>query len=204
MTKLLHGVGYNSGGKHKTKIDGVATRSYRAWCSMMDRCYCPLVHRRRPRAAESTVAVEWHDYQAFAEWFNSHPHSNLDYCLDKDILVSGNKIYSPSTCCLIPHEINTLFNDSLGRRGKYLLGVSFDKQKNKFRACIRINGKHTHLGRFNSELEAHLAYVKAKEAHVLHKASEWKGKITDDVYDALRGLYRRQEAAEAEAAEAGE
>ena len=29
--------------------------------------------------------------------------------IDKDILVKGNKVYSPNTCCLVPKNVNNLF-----------------------------------------------------------------------------------------------
>ena len=45
--------------------------------------------------------------------------------------------------------------------GKYMKGVSFDKKLNKFKAQIRIDYKSKHLGYFDTELEAHQAYMKA-------------------------------------------
>lgn len=45
-------------------------------------------------------------------------------------------------------------------------GISWDSERGKWRAEIRINGKNTRIGRFDTELEAHLAYCKA--AAVLH------------------------------------
>ena len=43
-----------------------------------------------------------------------------------------------------------------------LLGVSFDKRRNKFRARIRINYKEKGLGYFKTPEEAHTAYLNAK------------------------------------------
>jgi len=40
-------------------------------------------------------------------------------------------------------------------------GVCWDKDRNKWRSDIRINGKRKHLGLFKCELEAHHAYQKA-------------------------------------------
>ena len=42
------------------------------------------------------------------------------------------------------------------------IGVCFDSRRNKYSAQIRINGKNTHLGMFDSPDVAHAAYVKAK------------------------------------------
>ena len=40
-------------------------------------------------------------------------------------------------------------------------GVSWDKYKNKWAACISINCKTKHLGRFTNEIDAHNAYQEA-------------------------------------------
>ena len=40
-------------------------------------------------------------------------------------------------------------------------GVSWSKEKKKWKSCIRINGKSKHLGYFTDELEASNAYQKA-------------------------------------------
>lgn len=51
-------------------------------------------------------------------------------------------------------------NKKVHRNGK-LVGCYFDKQHQKFRARININGKVKHLGLFTTELEAHNVYKKA-------------------------------------------
>lgn len=48
-------------------------------------------------------------------------------------------------------------------RNGHLQGTSFHKVTGKWRAQIRINGVKNHLGLFNSEGEAHNAYLKAME-----------------------------------------
>ena len=42
-------------------------------------------------------------------------------------------------------------------------GYCFDKHSNKYKSCIRINGKSKHIGNFNTELEAREAYLNAKK-----------------------------------------
>lgn len=45
-------------------------------------------------------------------------------------------------------------------------GVSFDKVNQKWRAKIKVQGKHYSIGRYTTELEARDAYIaKAKELH---------------------------------------
>ena len=57
-----------------------------------------------------------------------------------------NKIYSPDTCIFVPNRINCAFTKSNASRGKYPIGVSFDKKSNKFRAYIDITKlKYTNM-----------------------------------------------------------
>ena len=46
-------------------------------------------------------------------------------------------------------------------------GVCWDKSRGKWFSSIKINGKRINLGRFNTELEAHNAYLKALEENNL-------------------------------------
>ena len=50
------------------------------------------------------------------------------------------------------------------RKGR-LPGACFDTKSKKWKSCISINGKNVHLGLFDTELEAHLAYCKAHEEY---------------------------------------
>jgi hypothetical protein len=45
------------------------------------------------------------------------------------------------------------------------LGTSFNKHANKFTAQIQIYGKKTHLGCFETAIEAHNAYIEAKRKY---------------------------------------
>ena len=56
------------------------------------------------------------------------------YHLDKDILVKGNKVYSPETCCFVPQEINSLLVTSVRSRGDQPIGVSYNKLTQKYEA----------------------------------------------------------------------
>lgn len=185
MKKLILGVATNSGGRYKTGSNGKMTKSYVAWYNMLLRAYCPKYHVRRPTYISCLVAEEWLEYQDFAEWFENHEYSNHGYQLDKDLLIPGNKLYTPDRCVFVPQQLNKLLTDSGAARGQYKQGVRFHKGANKFRADVAISGKQKHLGYYDNELEAYNAYKKAKEQYVKDMANLWKNDIADDVYQAL-------------------
>ena len=185
MSKLTHGVGYNSKRKHKVKSNGIDTIAYVVWRDMITRCYSTKEQLRRPNYAHSDVDERWHDFQDFADWYYSHPYSDIGYQLDKDILVPGNKIYSPDTCCFVPMQINVIFTNRAACRGSYPQGVTLSKRNSNFVARLMVNGKKNHLGCFDTPEEAYQVYKIAKEAYVKEKALEWQGRIADNVFQAL-------------------
>ena len=91
--------------------------------------------------------------------------------LDKDILFSGNKVYSEETCVFVPKVVNMFTTDSGASRGELLIGVCWHKGVGKYqsRCCNPFTKKQEHLGLFVNELEAHQAWLKRKLelAHLL-------------------------------------
>lgn len=185
MSKLILGVGTNSRGKYKATIDGKNVKAYRTWYNMLHRAYCPKRHAKQPTYADCSVADEWLEYQDFADWFENHEYSNRGYQLDKDLLIPGNKIYTPDRRTFVPRQLNTLLNDCGAARGQYPQGAILNKRNNKFMARIRINGKDKYLGNFDTEQEAYQAYKEAKEANVKRMANHWQDDIAANVYDSL-------------------
>ena len=106
-----------------------------------------------------------------------------EFALDKDILLKGNKIYSPETCCFVPQEINNLFIKRLRGRGKYPIGVSLNK--GKYFSEISCGNTRISLGYFDTPQEAFQAYKTAKEAYIKEVADKWRGQITEQVYEAM-------------------
>lgn len=185
MTKLTYGIGFNSRRKHKTRINKKITGSYQAWSSMMERCYSTEYQKRNPTYIGCTVDVCFHDFQDFADWYESQEHKSLGYHLDKDLLILNNKVYSLDTCQLVPSEINTLLSDCSAARGVYPQGVCLHNQSGRYLANIRINGIKKSLGLFDCPNKAHQVYKEAKERHVKNKALEWANRIDWDVFVAL-------------------
>jgi len=105
--------------------------------------------------------------------------------LDKDILLKGNKVYCPELCVFVPKAVNVLFTKHDAARGNWPIGVSWDKEKEKFQAGFRVKGKRKHLGRFSTPEAAFAAYKTAKEAGCNRLAVEYKPQIDPRVYQAL-------------------
>ena len=115
--KSVYGVGM-VGEKYPIWIDNAKVcKEYNTWKNMLHRCFDSREKKKRPTYQDATCCKEWLLYENFYEWL--HSQDNFDkwlignkWCLDKDILVKGNKTYSPETCCLVPNRINVLFTKS--------------------------------------------------------------------------------------------
>lgn len=108
MNPSMYGVGFDTGGKHKTRsANKVFSKSYLTWKNMLKRCYGKTERKLHYSYRYCTVDPLWHNFQNFAEWFNdNYPLKEGDWQLDKDKLSSGCKIYSPKTCCFISRAEN--------------------------------------------------------------------------------------------------
>ena len=93
--------------------DGSRKKSYYYWKNMISRCYKSDINVN-PTYVECMVCNEWLCYANFEKWFDKNYYTipNEKICLDKDILVKGNKIYSPQTCCFVPQKINNMFENN--------------------------------------------------------------------------------------------
>ena len=82
----------------------------------------------------------------------------------------------------MPSYINLLFTKSDAKRGKYPIGVYYNKHAKKFQAKCRINGKLKGLGYYNTIGEAFNTYKQAKEQEVKRIADECveKGYMTEN------------------------
>lgn len=182
----VEGVGYYGQGSYKARgEDKEKTLVYNRWRHMLMRCYNKVYHKRQPTYKDCEVVEEWHNFQNFAKWFEENYVEGWD--IDKDLIVKGNKVYGPETCCFVPEKINNILLKTDSRRGKYPIGVS--KKQGFFRASIRNKDSKdrlaTHLGSFNTPEEAFQAYKEAKEKYIKEVAEEYKDIIDDRVYNTL-------------------
>ncbi len=180
LTPIMCGIGYRGTDDVDCKSD-----AYIKWHDMMNRCYNEKFLERQPQYRGCTVCKEWHNFQNFKLWYEEHKYGNMVLDLDKDILIKGNKVYSPDTCCLVPHDINTLFITCGKSRGDLPLGVHFDKSKGKYRAETTIMGKKRKLGTFDNPEDAFARYKEFKTDLIETTADSYKGDLPDKVYYAM-------------------
>ena len=175
------------GTKYPSKVNGVITKEYDLWHSMLERCYSDSYKKKYPTYEGCEVSDNFKSYEYFYEWCHSQiGFGNEGWHLDKDLLIKGNKVYSEDSCIFIPQEINTLLTKSTASRGEHLIGVYWNKTNKAFRARVNKNkGKQEHLGYFNTEIEAFKAYKEAKESFIKEQAEKWKDKIDERAYKAL-------------------
>lgn len=198
--KRVYGHGYVGIGKYKPSIVGkiynsghnVMSRIYDVWNGMLERCYDPKYQQNKPTYKGCYVCDEWLNYQNFAEWYENNYYETNDgevMRLDKDILIKGNKCYSPQTCCFVPNNINVMFTSCKSVRGDLPIGVTYVKQgKKHYRVRVSdyiISNKRLDFGVYMTSQEAFEIYKLNKEKIIKQVADKYKDQIPQKVYDAL-------------------
>lgn len=161
---------------------------YTVWVDMLRRCYSKKHLNKRPTYLGCTVCNEWHTFSVFKTWMESQDWK--DKFLDKDILIFGNKVYSPSTCLFVSNKVNTLLLDCNATKGAYKTGVSYYKANNKFRARCSDGFKCKHLGYFLSENEAYFAYLTFKIQIIILVANEQNCSTTKEALLNIALLFK--------------
>lgn len=108
-TKLVYGVGINDL-TEPVRVNGKSLKFYNTWSHMLNRCYSDKCQAKRPTYVGCFVCDEWLILSNFREWFNANYRTGME--LDKDILIQGNKVYSPEACRFVPGYINSLMTDA--------------------------------------------------------------------------------------------
>lgn len=153
-----------------TTNDPIIEKAYRHWTNMLQRCYDEKHRDKYIAYKDCVVCDEWLNFSGFLRWFLNTENSTIDgYHLDKDILVKGNKIYSPDTCCFVPNEINVLFTKRGSCRGNLPIGVTKATKSKNYEASIS-KGKQEYIGTYGTPEEAFNAYKIEKEKWIKEQA----------------------------------
>ena len=179
--RTIRGIGYLGEGEYMTNQSLHERRAFGIWCGMIDRVYNEEKRSKYETYSDCIICDEWQNYQIFREWYDKEFYQvgTERMHLDKDILVKGNKFYSPDTCLIVPQRINMLF---LQKPNKYNLpsGIS-PMANNRYRA--EYNGKK--VGNYDTLEEAIQAHDNEKRKAIKRVADEYKAVIPDKVYQAL-------------------
>lgn len=169
--RLVHGIGRNDATYPTSAAKGRKTvwrcPFYQAWLNMLKRAYSPAYHAEHPTYLECSVADQWNSFSVFRVWMEAQNWQGNH--LDKDLLVEGNKIYSPETCVFVSRQVNLFLNDREAMRGDWPIGVSWREDKQRFHAACNnpFTRKQEYLGLFATPEEAHLAWAKRKMEHAV-------------------------------------
>lgn len=170
--KLVCGIGINDADyPTQVHVDGknVPCPFFSTWKHMLKRCYDPKSLERHPTYNNCTVHPEWHTFSTFRKWMETQDWQGKQ--LDKDLLIPGNKVYSPDTCLFVSSKVNSLLNDRRASRGQYPIGVR-KRASGKFEArCSNHYGKQLCLGVFDTVEGASETY-KAFKAQLVQQIAE--------------------------------
>lgn len=186
LSPTVYGVGI-LGDKYPTKIKGERLKEYALWYEMLKRCYSENRHKKQPTYSQCKASENFKKYSYFYEWCQTQiGFNNTGWCLDKDLLVRGNKTYSESNCVFIPEKINNALIKSDKARGLYPIGVCIDGESGNFYAQVNNgSGCQVNLGRFTDPISAFNAYKEAKERYLAELAEQYKEQIDPRAYEAL-------------------
>lgn len=178
LSKTCCGIGYLDGltGWHHMKQSVV-------WRNMFIRCYSEKALKKCPTYNDCTVHEEWHSFKNFKEWYdkNYYEVEGQSMCLDKDILLKNNKVYSSETCIFIPHSINMIFKKINVGKNEFV-GIHPNPNKDKFRVGY---GDKNYIGTYDTLEEAFLVYKEAKENHIKTLANKFKAFLPEKIYNIL-------------------
>lgn len=152
---------------------------YQKWTYLISRC----TNGKKECYDDISICEEWKYFSNFKSWSTSQPFFSSELCLDKDIL-SGT-IYSPETCRYVPMYINNLIIAK--STNDYMLGVTYDKSRNRFKSNISINGINRNSPRFQTEFEAHQWWQTEKISYMTMKLNEYQQSeyYISEIFDSI-------------------
>lgn len=137
------------------------TKVYKVWVDMISRCSNPNDTGYKNWGGRGiSVCEEWKKSEKFLEWAKGKWKEGLE--IDR---IDNNKGYSPENCWFVPKSFQTINQRNRKDSTSGYKGVNWDKQKNKWRSRIHINGKDRNLGFFSDIKDAVNARSKAVEAY---------------------------------------
>lgn len=177
------GKGYIGEGKFSYQENLVINKVYDIWKIMLSRCYDELQRGHNMAYEDCEVCEEWHNLQNFGKWYEDNYYNVGDgkrMHIDKDIIIKGNRIYSPETCLLVPQRINMIF---MKKNRK----VDPDLPQG-IRRCVggfMVSYNTEYLGIFTELNDAIDVYLKAKRLHIKEVVEDYGDSLPEKVQKVL-------------------
>ena len=140
---------------------------------------------RNPRYCGTYMCDEWlKDRKAYYKWLDENYYvvdSEKQMDIDKDILQYGNKQYHPNLCLIVPHSMNTFFeNIEVGKTS-----ITYNKKTKKYRVKVSDDKKSIVSSDIASYNEALDTFCDIKQGILVRKAKVLQSQIPDKVYQAM-------------------
>lgn len=107
----VHGHGINNANYiTNPKINGrtVVCPYYRKWSGILERCFSKAYKEKNETYKDVIICSEWLLFSNFKEWMKTQDWEGKE--IDKDLLVSGNKTYSPELCVFFANKNKQAYN----------------------------------------------------------------------------------------------
>ena len=175
---LIYGVGVRD--VPHIKKDSNVYRIYQIWVKILQRCYSETSFEKRPTYIGCSVCEEWLLFSNFLDWYLKHYVKGWQ--IDKDILVRGNKVYSPETCCFVPHEVNSNLAPNKYKMTKHL---GLEEGSGKWFARVGTTKGNLYSKAQTTYEEAFEEYKKMKKQVLVDIANKYKEQLPHEVYNAI-------------------
>lgn len=128
------------------------TKIYKCWQDMKARCYDIKKHQFNDWGGRGiSVCEDWkNDFMSFYNWAINNGYQE-DLTIDR---IDVNKGYYPSNCRWVSRHIQSANRRVFKNNKSGFVGVSYEKDKKKWRASINVNKHKYNLGSFNTPEEA--------------------------------------------------
>ena len=140
---------------------------------------------RNPRYYGTYMCDKWlEDREAFYKWLDENYYEvegEKQMDIDKDILQYGNKQYHYNLCLIVPHSINTFYeNIEVGKTS-----ITQNVLTKKYTVKVYDNGQWICANSIDTYNHALDKYCEIKQGILVSKAKALKDKIPEKVYMAL-------------------
>lgn len=193
--KLVAGIGINDYPENpyhfKTVYENGVSRRELVWYCPAYRCWNSLLNRRGHRA----MAPEWLRFSVFREWFYTHFKPGLHVSIG---LLDTQAPIGPDTTTFVPTYMSIALRLTQSKESVLPPGVRHFR-RGRFTASITEEGRTVPLGVFDSLLDAHIEYLKAKYDSIRQKVVKYQtesfkdDRLVNRIYNALETLEKAVE-----------